>query len=200
MSQPGNRTWTGVLYLKSGVQRQWELMKGECDRAGLGSHSVSLHWPPLYQSDKYTQLVAQQVQLLSHLGCLQMGCAEKLLKAVPSRRKESKSFCSAPSHLQSSSFTTQGVPSPNSKSGHPTPSMTAEKAHPSDAVTCCIQAWIRLRSQRPQGYSWPASGGKTGQAHTEPISLISSWGPGKQVRFGESDEVYKIILYNRSWN
>lgn len=51
MSQPGNRTWTRVLYLKSGVQRQWELMKGECDRAGLGSHSVSLHWPPLYQSD-----------------------------------------------------------------------------------------------------------------------------------------------------
>lgn len=82
MSQPGNRTWTRVLYLKSGVQRQWELMKGECDRAGLGSHSVSLHWPLLYQSDKYTQLVAQQVQLLSHLGCLQMGCAEKLLKLL----------------------------------------------------------------------------------------------------------------------
>lgn len=81
-------------------------------------------------SSKDAQLVAQHVQPLSHLGWLQACCAEKLLKAVHSRRKERKFICMAPSHFQHSSFTPLGVLSPNSKSGHPTPLMAAKEAHP----------------------------------------------------------------------
>lgn len=71
--------------------------------------------------------------LLSHLGCLQAGCASKLLQAVPSRKKERN--VSARQHPLSSlpDPTHRGFFPLDSNSCHPASSGAAEAAQPTQA-------------------------------------------------------------------
>lgn len=145
MSQPGlhwKQNRTGVPNLKGEVLKQWELMKREVWQGRLQSHSVSLYWPLLYHKPQRHTAGRSAGAATQPPGMSPDRLCIEAAQSSPFKEEGGEIYLHGyfPSlvsqiHYKGSSF------SPNPKSCHPAPSVAAEEARPSTAVSCCIQAW-----------------------------------------------------------
>ena len=190
MSQPGNRAWRGIIDLKSGSLGGEELMRWDCDTTSLGSHRMSLHWPPPHHMPQRHTAGGSAGAVTQPPGMSPDSLCRKAAQRRLFKRKESQFICSAPSHLLPQLHHAQSsLPRFQVRNSTQLARWLVGKPSP-------VHQWpAASMPELGWGGSWPASDGRSARAHRGPRSLS-----GKQVSLRESDWVCKIILYSRSWN